>query len=498
MKRHNILNRILRVSVLSFVALGVYACSEEHVSMVQSHVMCGDAFCGETEACRDGTCVEKSRICGNEVCGDTEVCKMRRCVDKSRICGNAVCGFMEECRNGTCKVEDVGYVVDLDVSRATLTPDVLTTTLSVSLSKPPESDVIVSLATSSPVITLGKQHLTFTPDNWNTTQTITVSVDASLASQVATTATITGTASGSDEYQGKSDTVSLTYQSLKTIIGHTTKSGAVTSCSESLTLLPGRYRLQAWGASGGDDVNNDQSLSSHGGLGGYAEGILTLSSRTTVYMHYGTKGYKGIYGKRGATAVGHGCNGGGGATCLEYEHTSCGFGGGGASDVRIGGDSLYHRVLVAGGGGGADDYSAESDECVNCWNDGTAGAGGGAKGIRGTENGVANIIAAGTQKTGYAFGQGGTPGINQDLGGGGGGWYGGKAPQYISNAGGGGGSGFVFTSKSSDLPSEFALDSSFQLTDAKLYGGNETFPAVTSGSETGHKGNGYVKITFLE
>ncbi|MBQ9394777.1 MAG: hypothetical protein IJU23_04575, partial [Proteobacteria bacterium] len=64
---------------------------------------------------------------------------------------------------------------------------------------------------------------------------------------------------------------------------------------------------------------------------------------------------------------------------------------------------------------------------------------------------------------------------------------------------GGGGSGFVYTSSSAgNVPSGYLLPSTMQLTNTILRGGNESFPAVTSGNETGHKGNGYVKITLLE
>ncbi|MBQ9394270.1 MAG: hypothetical protein IJU23_01985, partial [Proteobacteria bacterium] len=395
-------------------------------------------------------------------------------------------------------MDDDTPVVDLNVTNALLTPSAPSTTLSVSLSMEPASDVTVSLVSSSSILGFSKNSVSFTPSNWNTPQTVTVTTNGSLASNAWTYANITGTASSSNAYNGKSDKVNVTYKAFESVTGNTKASGAVTSCSQSVTLLPGRYKLQVWGASGGDDVNNNQSLSSHGGLGGYAEGILTLTAKTTAYLHFGTVGYKGVYGKVGASAIGQGCNGGGGATCLESNHAACGFGGGGASDIRIGGDTLYHRVIVAGGGGGSDDHSTGSDECVNCWNDGTAGAGGGTEGIRGKQNGVANVIVAGTQTSGNAFGVGGAPGINQDLGGGGGGWYGGIAPQTVSNAGGGGGSGFVYTSASTGLPSGFALAASMQLAETKIYNGTQSFPAVTSGSETGHQGNGYARITLLE
>ena len=68
-----------------------------------------------------------------------------------------------------------------------------------------------------------------------------------------------------------------------------------------------------------------------------ANGTLTLTAKTTLYIYSG--------GQPTAVKVG-GFNGGG----TGY---SSGYGGGGASDIRIAKDSLYARVIVAGGGGGA-------------------------------------------------------------------------------------------------------------------------------------------------
>lgn len=93
--------------------------------------------------------------------------------------------------------------------------------------------------------------------------------------------------------------------------------------------------------------------------------------------------------------------------------------------------------------------------------------------------------------------------LNSGYGGaGGGGWYGGAGTVPDSSAdddrGGGGGSGFVWTSSTaSNVPSGYSVSSSYYLTDAATYSGNTAFTSTTGGSETGHTGNGYAKITLI-
>ena len=58
-----------------------------------------------------------------------------------------------------------------------------------------------------------------------------------------------------------------------------------TSGSSSVTLPAGHYRLEVWGASGGN-----YSTSIYGGKGGYSTGEIALNSSTTVYIYVGGKG----------------------------------------------------------------------------------------------------------------------------------------------------------------------------------------------------------------
>lgn len=114
-----------------------------------------------------------------------------------------------------------------------------------------------------------------------------------------------------------------------------------TGASQSITLPKGIYKLECWGAQGG---NYDAIYT--GGKGGYSTGVLTLKEDTNLYLYVGGQGAGGkVTGK-----IAGGFNGGGAAhTGSTIIYSSAG---GGGTDIRIGQDSLYTRVIVAGGGGG--------------------------------------------------------------------------------------------------------------------------------------------------
>lgn len=219
-------------------------------------------------------------------------------------------------------------------------------------------------------------------------------------------------------------------------------------------LLPvGKYKLEAWGAGGGTYT----TTTARGGLGGYASGTLQTIEPQGLIIYAGGAGTAyttSTYTSQG----GGGFNGGGGA---GYR----GGGGGGASDFRLRYDSLYSRILVAGGGGGSYCYDTTYKAIGGHGGgfDGSTGAyyssgsnytGKGASLIAGGAGGTANS----TNYNGKAgtFGAGGSTGYKYNstsyysAGGGGGGWYGGGgAGNYSSTsrnyaAGGGGGSSYYW------------------------------------------------------
>ena len=247
-----------------------------------------------------------------------------------------------------------------------------------------------------------------------------------------------------------------------------------TGAVQSITLPKGIYKLECWGAQGGNGCTDNSYT---GGKGGYSIGTISLNTKITLYIYVGCRGVSSEASGSGAIRAG-GFNGGGSGR--DWSSTNHGgSGGAGATDIRINQDSFYARVIVAGGGGGASD-------------DGNGGSGGGVSGI-------STGASAGTATSGSGFGQAAASSYTSgECGGGGGGWYGGYGGGS-ENIPGGGGSGYVYiSSTASNYPSGCLLNSSYYLSDAKTIAGNNSFVSPTGSSETGHSGNGYCRITVIE
>lgn len=281
------------------------------------------------------------------------------------------------------------------------------------------------------------------------------------------------------------------------IIDFVSQDFSYTGAVESLTLPKGTYRIQCWGAQGG--TVSYGNYSGAGGKGGYSVGELTLNKNTIIYVYVGGQG---VAADRNATAYG-GFNGGGNSyspsTTGVYEGS-----GGGASDVRIGQDSLYARVIVAGGGGGGGANAANKYTY--------GGHGGGQTGGDGRTITSSQIAATGGSQTSpgvsrntkeaepttcsrASFGLGAGTRTKTGGSGGGGGWYGGGCATYTSS---GGGSGYVYNSSTAvNYPSGCLLDSKYYLANSSTFAGNVSFPSTTSGNETGHTGSGYVRIVKI-
>lgn len=265
-----------------------------------------------------------------------------------------------------------------------------------------------------------------------------------------------------------------------------------TGAVQSVNLPKGIYKLECWGAQGGYE-----SDSSYGGHGGYSVGTITLNKDTTVYV------YTGGSGKAGGTSGGF--NGGGKRISRN--------GGGGASDIRIGQDSLYARVIVAGGGG-SDGASNKQGMYGGGESGGSTTQSYGSGGYGGAQTGVSNSSwQTTTQSTsttslsdcyaGFGFGGNGVYRSSGYGGAGGGGWYGGSGSYPDGSGdddrGGGGGSGYIYTSATAtNYPTGCLLNSTHYLTDAQTIAGNASMPSTSGSTETGHQGNGYVRITVIK
>lgn len=161
-------------------------------------------------------------------------------------------------------------------------------------------------------------------------------------------------------------------------------------------------QIESYGAAGGNDTAG-------GGYGGSASGDLAVTPGETIYFNVGGQGSGCVSGWGG------GFNGGGNAG--QY---GCSGGGGGASDVRVGGIDLSHRVIVAGGGGGAGQNRG--------------GAGGGTTNLVGLGQGAHHPSDGGGGGGGY---YGGNYGMSSNY------YYGYGWYTYASDTGGSGGSSYI-------------------------------------------------------
>jgi len=211
--------------------------------------------------------------------------------------------------------------------------------------------------------------------------------------------------------------------------------------------------IRASGASG--PSQGGSSCYFNGGDGGIVKATISVTPGEALAVFVGGEG-TGDSSSCGAS-YGGGFNGGGNGGSENY----ClnGTGGGGASDVRQGGDELRNRVIVAGGGGGG----AIANSVFEAGNGGDGGGNIGAKGSgvpvggyggtggtqhRGGKGGAAGQRSMRNSKGhGGKLGVGGVGGNGQFAGcggGGGGGYYGGGGgggADGASAAGGGGGGG---------------------------------------------------------
>ncbi|HBF7424299.1 TPA: hypothetical protein KOW93_003408 [Clostridioides difficile] len=242
---------------------------------------------------------------------------------------------------------------------------------------------------------------------------------------------------------------------------------------KKVTLKPGKYKLECWGASGGGRFDEWTECAK----GGYSKGELTLKKETILYVCAGESGYKkfsNLSDWAGFNGGGRGPNQG-----VDPKFTTCG---GGATDIRlIGGvwndeQGLLSRIIVAGGGGSIGTSSSS-----------LIGLGGGFVGGMGVASGT--TCTGGTQYEGGVtvnssgnglFGKGGSGNICA----GGGGWFGGAGAS--SSAVGGGGSGYVLT-KDSYKPKGYIPTSEYWLENVNSIAGDNTSNA-----------HGYAKITLLQ
>ena len=231
----------------------------------------------------------------------------------------------------------------------------------------------------------------------------------------------------------------------------------------------GSYKLEVWGAQGGDswgECHNDGTATTvdqhDGGLGGKSEGNYNAAVSTTLFIVVGGSGKKRSCASLGdpvLTANGNGYNGGGDPGTWDNWGDYYVGGGGGATHIATTSGLLKDLSsqtgkiqIVAGGGGGSSFYKVNYNAYHGTgggWHYGWGGSGGGSTGGNASHiysdnqgwttggtggNNPATPLGGGVSGNTAYFGYG-----VSSRAGGGGGYYGGTA----NNCGGGGGSGYI-------------------------------------------------------
>jgi gliding motility-associated-like protein len=215
-------------------------------------------------------------------------------------------------------------------------------------------------------------------------------------------------------YRSLTGAVLLLLLFFSTAFSQTTVNFNFTGAAQTWVVPPCVYSINVTlaGAKGGGP---------NGGNGAVITGTLAVTPGQTLTIYVGGMGTLG-------NASG-GWNGGGTGRSSSNGSWVSG-GGGGATDIRIGGVALANRVAVAGAGGGRSGGSdLNPGGAANCPNGAVGGASFGSGGGGGTQSGGGS---------GAGWG-GGTPGVTGSLGTGG---AGGQDNCYNVAPGGGGGGGY--------------------------------------------------------
>ena len=266
----------------------------------------------------------------------------------------------------------------------------------------------------------------------------------------------------------------------------------ITDIEQNLNLeCPGDYKLEVWGAEGGS-----YNSTYHGGKGGYSVGTITFTETdTNLFINIGGAGKNS---ESCSSDYPGGYNGGGNSYHWINRNVYSASGGGATHIATVSGtlqqlgytEAVTNgKLLIAAGGGGGGYVAANLSESA------IGGAGGGLIGMNGTANTISpsRYGLGGTQTEGgkYAgngraipgfgsFGKGGdsSPTASESGGSGGGsGFFGGGGSTV---AGGGGGSSYIGG-----------------VTNGQTIAGDSEMPSPNGGTEIGHSGNGYARITYL-
>ena len=266
------------------------------------------------------------------------------------------------------------------------------------------------------------------------------------------------------------------------------------------TSCKGKYKLETWGAQGGD--------STYGGYGGFSIGNTNLSQSSILYINVGGQGSETYPG----TTSGGGYNGGGDGTRITLTiSTTVRYGGGGATHVAAKSGLLSQFsnstdliLIVSGGGGGGKNSESEitkyggnaggyiGNSGVNDNSNPQVASGGGGTQTGGGSAGLSNNFG---NATAGSFGQGGVGASHAP--GGGGGYYGGGggARNLIDGAGGGGSSYIGNPSLTDKVMYCYNCEESTEVSTKTI---STTCTSATPTINCAKQGNGYARITIEE
>lgn len=285
-----------------------------------------------------------------------------------------------------------------------------------------------------------------------------------------------------------------------------------------VTLSHGLYRIELWGAQGGDARQlNDKTkdLPNKGGRGAYTHGHLYIKDKIQLYIYLGAKGEDQFSLDYGIVSKGGWNFGGdGGVDKLDQNVPESGAGGGGGVDIRLIpvdtkttdknllDRSILSRIMCAGSGGGA--VSENTSNTIISEDHYPVGSPGGGL----SSNSYYSLTVGGTQTLGeLGIGK---PGYSSSdfsgcsTGGAGSGYRGGyhlittPAQRYITHAGPGG-SSYISGYKGCISPlggNEFH-HSSIYFTNAFMLNGSEMMPQPDFSYSIGHSGHGAARITII-
>ncbi|MCB4304695.1 hypothetical protein LGK37_14480 [Clostridioides difficile] len=255
--------------------------------------------------------------------------------------------------------------------------------------------------------------------------------------------------------------------------------------NQTVSLRPGRYKLECWGGSGGAFGVDTWTECAKGG---YAKGEITLKEETELLVCVGQSGFEKV--SRDSSFTRSGYNGAGKGSGVISGVLKWSTIGGGATDIRLNygnsawsdSQSLLSRILVAGGAGSTQSNIKSSDERSYTGGNGGGYVGGKGFGYSNRFTGGGTQYEGGMAKDDARAGSFGKGNGGESVGGGGG-WFGGAGD---GSYGSGGGSGYALT-KDSYKPPGYIPTSKYYL---------ENVVMTTGGNTT--KADGYAKITLLQ